>query len=135
MLSLSGSGLVVDSANAMVGLRPSLSAHVRWCERGAPVLFPVLFLAGPIFHELLRDHDPAEVGHPESGRAALWYPTSRQKRARCGAPRGLLRGEIPTTPILRLGVAASDAGSARKGWTNRRESSAHGCWRSFPRAA
>ena len=27
----------------MVGLRPSFSAHVRWCERGAPVCFPPRF--------------------------------------------------------------------------------------------
>jgi hypothetical protein len=26
---------------AVDGLRPSFSAHVRWCERGAPVLIPV----------------------------------------------------------------------------------------------
>jgi hypothetical protein len=31
--------LPVDAAKAIVGLRPSFSAHVRWGERGAPV-FP-----------------------------------------------------------------------------------------------
>jgi hypothetical protein len=29
-----------DLAKAVDGLRPSFSAHVRWGERGAPVLFP-----------------------------------------------------------------------------------------------
>jgi hypothetical protein len=31
--------LLVDAAKAIVGLRPSFSAHVRFGERGAP-LFP-----------------------------------------------------------------------------------------------
>jgi hypothetical protein len=30
-----------DSTKAIVGLRPSFSAHVRWSERGAPVRFPL----------------------------------------------------------------------------------------------
>jgi hypothetical protein len=30
-------GLPVDAAKAIVGLRPSFSAHVRFGERGAPV--------------------------------------------------------------------------------------------------
>ena len=28
---------------AIVGLRPSFSAHVRWGEHGAPVRFPLTF--------------------------------------------------------------------------------------------
>jgi hypothetical protein len=32
--------LLIDSTKAIVGLRPSFSAHVRWGERGAPVRFP-----------------------------------------------------------------------------------------------
>jgi hypothetical protein len=32
--------LLVGSVKAIVGLRPSFSAHVRLGERGAPVLFP-----------------------------------------------------------------------------------------------
>jgi hypothetical protein len=47
------------------GLRPSFSAHVRWCEHGAPV----------------------RIRRPATGlRGDLQYPTSREKRARCGAP-------------------------------------------------
>jgi hypothetical protein len=32
-------GLMMNVAKAIVGLRPSSLAHVRWCERGAPVRF------------------------------------------------------------------------------------------------
>jgi hypothetical protein len=35
---------LVDRPQAIVGLRPSFSAHVRWGERGAPVRFPPKFL-------------------------------------------------------------------------------------------
>jgi hypothetical protein len=54
---------------AVVGLRPSFSSHVRFGERGAPVLAEGL------------DREPDLAG------LALWYPTSREKRARYGAPR------------------------------------------------
>jgi hypothetical protein len=37
-------GLLVDVAKAIVGLRPSFSAHVRSSERGAPVRFPLISL-------------------------------------------------------------------------------------------
>jgi hypothetical protein len=37
-------GSPIDSAKAMVGLRPSFSALVRCCERGARVRFPMAFL-------------------------------------------------------------------------------------------
>jgi hypothetical protein len=43
---------------------------VRWCERGGHVLFP---LTGVLVWRV--------------GDLAQWYPTSREKRARCGAPR------------------------------------------------
>jgi hypothetical protein len=33
----------VDLAKAIVGLRPSFSAHVRFGERGPPVRFPPAF--------------------------------------------------------------------------------------------
>jgi hypothetical protein len=39
--SVSERDWLVDSEKAIVGLRPSFSAHVRWGERGAPVRFPV----------------------------------------------------------------------------------------------
>ena len=45
------------------GSAPSFSAHVRFGERGAPV--------GIRLGQKRRD---------------LWYPTSREKRARCGVP-------------------------------------------------
>jgi hypothetical protein len=32
--------LLVDSGEAIAGLRPSFSSDVRWGERGAPVRFP-----------------------------------------------------------------------------------------------
>jgi hypothetical protein len=38
-------GIAGDSAKAIVGLRPSFSAHVRLGERGAPVRFPLALLA------------------------------------------------------------------------------------------
>jgi hypothetical protein len=37
-------GWLVYRSKAIVGLRPSFSAHVRWGERGAPVRFPPKFL-------------------------------------------------------------------------------------------
>jgi hypothetical protein len=35
--SKTGADRSANGAKAIVGLRPSLSSHVRWCERGAPV--------------------------------------------------------------------------------------------------
>jgi hypothetical protein len=63
-------------SKAIVGLRPSFSSHVRLGERGAPVRFP------PVekhFQERSTDNDTV-------ARQAPWYPTSREKRARYGAP-------------------------------------------------
>jgi hypothetical protein len=53
------------------GYAPTFSAHVRLGERGAPVLF------------LLGSSDEFRVRGIEQ-----WYPTSREKRARCGPPEG-----------------------------------------------
>ena len=51
MLSCLTRDLVMDEVKAIVGLRPSFSAHVRptasrggWGERGAPVPFPPTLL-------------------------------------------------------------------------------------------
>jgi hypothetical protein len=58
----------------IVGLRPSFSAHVRFGERGAPV-HSVRFLDRGLGWRV-KSLTP-------------WYPTSREKRARCGAPEVL----------------------------------------------
>jgi hypothetical protein len=43
MLALSDMGSLIDSAKAIVGLRPSFSAHVRCCERGGTRPTPSAF--------------------------------------------------------------------------------------------
>jgi hypothetical protein len=50
----------VDAARAIVGLRPSFSAHVRLGERGAPV------------DSLLRCYAKDSAGHVLSGIGLIW---------------------------------------------------------------
>jgi hypothetical protein len=57
--TLSGMGSLIDSAKAIVGvgLRPSFSAHVRCCERGAPVRFPPPLCAKSLcFIKMIKFH-------------------------------------------------------------------------------
>ena len=71
--------LSVDAAKAIVGLRPSFSAHVRFGERGAPVQF----LTG-VWWSSLRLDNPQLVDWIPSGPSVdivrvlsgfAWLPT------------------------------------------------------------
>ena len=63
---------------------------VRFGERGAPVRFP---------HK--SDVGQANDNRQSSGRVP-WYPTSREKRARCGAPVGCVGRELYSDLVVEL---------------------------------
>jgi hypothetical protein len=78
----------VRAAKAIVGLRPSFSAHVRLGERGAPVA------------TLRLCFDTEFVGAERAARLEQWYPTSRKKRARYGAPGSVSGFSRPSSAML-----------------------------------
>jgi hypothetical protein len=87
------SAFVTNSAKAIVGLRPSFSAQVRWGEPGAPVAFFWVFGGGKSEQQVppLRSPGlPLELGGVDTLHAP--FPNRKAHALLCPVQRGRKSG-------------------------------------------